>query len=192
MIAEQHQTADGNFVALKRLLFATASLSVTALGLMTSFAPDANAVPIPYVIPSSPVSFTTGVTGQGSLSGSFTYDSSDNTYTNIDLNLSSTSYVVHGPFTVVSAIGSSASTLLTFGSADNADLELEFVNPLSTQPDPIKGVEYLDQFLNSGSFPANGQSDGTAFPTIPEPSSIAILGAALGLFGLRRRNPRTR
>ena len=109
-------------------------------------AETARAAPISYV-------FAAGTTtdlaaGPETITGSFTFDASTNTETNVTITLTG--------------------------------ISIFFAMPLDVSPDPLMEVRLGNVKLAA----ADSDPDGAAIfaPAIPEPASLALLSAALGIF----------
>ena len=185
-----HQ-GSGRSVSLKRLLAATAALPVAVAGLMMAFAAETPANAHDYTI--SPTVFEFPGSTTETLSGVFSF--SGTTVLSVNLTLSGDGPGAAGSYTVPFSVGlSSAFEALT--ADKTAALALEFASPLTGQSDPITFFE-----VGTGCVPgsqcnvinvATGIPSGAAADPVPEPSSLALLGAALAFFGFKRRSTQSR
>ena len=185
-----HQ-ASGRSVSLKRLLAATAALPVAVAGLMMAFAAETPANAHDYTI--SPTVFEFPGSTTETLSGVFSF--SGTTPLSVNLTLSGDGPGTAGSYTVPFSVGlSSAFEALT--ADKTAALALEFASPLTGQSDPITFFE-----VGTGCVPgsqcnvinvATGIPSGAAADPVPEPSSLALLGAALAFVGFKRRSTQSR
>lgn len=175
---EHDQSDAGPFPSLKRLLIATSALPAAAMFAMVSFTPEAVAAPITYTIAPTGVTFV-GYPSQ-TLSGSFVFDTSTDLLDSVDLTLTGPGFSP-GVYTVPYQIFSSTGFEMGTGSES---LIIAFTEPLA---DGVDTISFLRQNATWG-YP--NTSEATADPAIPEPSSLLLLSAALGLFGLSRRRVR--
>jgi hypothetical protein len=160
-----------------------------------AFQADANAAPYDYVITPSPTvfGFTGGTTD--TLSGVFSFSGS--TLLSVNLTLGGDGPGVKGAYTIPYANPISPRVFEAFDSTTGA-LAIGFNQNLIGLVTPIFGFDVetgcASDVVSSCTAiaTANRITAGAAADPIPEPSSIAILGAALGLFGLRRRVARRR
>jgi len=165
-------------------------LASIAAALLLAAAPfSVTAAPITYTL--SNASGTFGALGTIDFTGSFTFNPSNPTPTQlIAVDITATgptpSLLTTSPelFTIPEPANVS-STTIGFGSTTSTDfLTIGFVSPLTNATALINIVED-----NSPASLTTSVVTGEAVPTIPEPGSLALLGGAIGLFLLARREP---
>jgi LPXTG-motif cell wall-anchored protein len=158
----------------------------------------ARAAPVDYVFTDAS---TTLLGYTGSISGSFTFDAATNTESAVVITLGGL-----GPYAgtyeqTAARITSVSDVLLATASIGGLayDLEVMFLNPLSSSPDPLALVEYCTTSLILTCDPGLGTSDSAplgsavfASPVAatPLPAAFPLFGfglAGLGLLGWRRK-----
>jgi hypothetical protein len=134
----------------------------------------ATATPTAYVL-DPPVTVIGG--NAPTIFGGFTFDATGPTLDTVNLS------VTGGPQTQSYTVPVSATfnAILAEIPTTTDMMLLIFANPLEMAPDPVNGVGFPRDPI-----PA---IIGEAVPLIPEPTSLALLGAAIGLFLLTRRSP---
>jgi hypothetical protein len=140
-----------------------------------------------------------GVNAIFSIAGTFTYDSANNLAENISVKLSGTG--VPSPITLTGGPPQQTGAgFMAFADPNNhstlptIDIEFDEVGGMNPLKEGIhadlSGLSLFTLFVSSG-FPQPGRPDdvrGGATPVAtPEPTSLALIGAAIGLFLLRRR-----
>jgi PEP-CTERM motif len=111
------------------------------------------------------------------VSGTFTFDPSLPKTLSADLVVTGNSQP--GTYTVVDTNGAD---FIDVDSVTGFGIRLVFVDPLGNAPDTVLDVVYLQ------TVGAVDATQGVAVPVAtPEPTSLALLGGALGLFLLRSR-----
>jgi hypothetical protein len=163
-----------------RLLEPAAGMSkgfaVVAVLLAGLFTETARAAPISYV-------FAAGTTtdlgaGAETITGSFTFDASTDTETNVSITLTGMA-----PFadTYTDPLATPPSSNEVFGfSPTLTGISIFFAMPLDVSPDPLMEVRFGNVKLAA----VDPSPHGAAIfqPAIPEPASLSLLGTALGLF----------
>jgi hypothetical protein len=183
--------------------------AVTAVCLAT--APGARAAPISYMF--TPASGATATyvspgTGTVTLTGTFTFDPSVPSLDAVDITATGpTTILTASPevFDTVPAPAPSDSSFFAMSSATDDALFIGFTAALGGTPDPLLSlyiVTFTTDCTTTGPGCESVSVTGDATPTmttppgVPEPGSLALLGAALGLFlltpGVIRRYRQTR
>lgn len=202
MTVQHHQREEEKPLSLKRLLVATAALPVAALTLSMAVASPAAATPYDYqFLPGA----TTHLDVEYDLSGgliandapfptnfkefsvTLTPSAGLGMYTGTYTNASSSCFAQPGFDCAFGFLG---------GNKLGDELIIEVANPpgfLGASPIALALDEIVDP--TNSNFPGSAFQDNSPnaqLGVIPEPTSVAILGAALGLLGLRRKAYRKR
>jgi len=173
----QHHSADGNPVPLRWLLVGTTVLPAAAFGLMMAFAPEASADIEYQFSPGATLTFTDG--NIETLTGTFSFNPAGPSLTQVDITLTGGTPMA-GTYT--NPYAATPDSIRAYVDDPLASfIEIVYLNDLGPMPDPIASAIYTNPKQRIGTVMVSG----SAAP-VPEPSSMAILGAALGLFGLRR------
>jgi hypothetical protein len=181
MTTEHRQASDGNPVSLRRLLIGTVALPAAIAGLMMAFIPEASATSIEYAFsPGATLTFADG--NIESLTGTFTVNMAGPTLTQANITLASAAPEA-GVYNTPGFIH--PNLLLFFASNLAGTVALGFSSPLGFTPDMITGSDFHTGNTTTLVTHASGYAD-----PIPEPTTLSLLAAALGLFGFRRRASR--
>jgi len=148
-----------------------------------------DAAPIPYMFVGASATFAGGT---ANLSGGFTFETSNHTIQQISVTVTG---FLPCDGTYDSLASSLGSDLGVVDLTNSADMSISFANSLyAGAPDPMTFVQIYNSYLNAGAGHVDSLSvTGSAVPA-PEPSALALLGAALAAFALlvsRRNNPRS-
>jgi len=181
----RHSPADdGNSAPLRRLLVGTSAVPAATLALMMAFAPAASAASIEYAFsPGASLFFADG--NFESLTGTFTVDFAGPTVTQAAITLAGNAPeagVYDTPGFILPDL-----RLFFASNPTPATVAIGFGSPLGLTPDPITGDDFS---APPAATILVTYATGYADPILPEPSTLSLLGAALGLFGLRRRASR--
>jgi len=159
--------------------------------LMAAATPQAAATPITYTLLNASANY--GLVGTVNFSGSFTFDLSLPAPL-VSVMITATGTGLSPPFTqspetfdAPSHFPSAATFIDAVSSVTSDDLLMGFANTLTNAPDPIANVHILNSSGGNQAFSVTGE----AVPvSAPEPTSLALLSGALGLFLLRTRTNR--
>jgi len=186
-IAVHHEGRTGNPGSPKRIL-RVAILPAIALGLMGSFAVNANATPYDYTI--APTTFDFAGSTTETISGSFSFSGSD--AVSVDLTMTGNGPGLSGTYSVLDQFYASNDILFASDAeTETGTIAIVFASPLTGEVDPITLFEIgtgctLDVgcgFVeNAISIPDGAEA--VPVTATPEPSSIFLLGSAVALLGL--------
>ncbi len=156
---------------------------VTAVCLAT--APGARATPLNYVFTSNASVVLAGDTE--AISGSFTFDTATITETNVTITLTGPS-PFSGTYTQGPAFDMGSNDEVLAGTSvyfSLPDMGIGFAADLNVRSDPLVAVS-VESAIGTGA--TSTMVTGAA--VVPEPATLALLGAALGLFLLGSRATR--
>jgi hypothetical protein len=160
-------------------------LPVAAFGLMMACAANARAGVYDYVIAPTVIQYA-GPSDE-TISGEFSFSGS--TLLSVDLTLSGAGPGLAGTYTV--PLSQSGTLFDAFTATDGGGMAVFFAAPLAGQVDQIIGLNLglgcSGADCTGGVFQATAVPSDAAADPVAEPMSITVLGAALGLLGLRRR-----
>jgi hypothetical protein len=154
------------------------TLMVAATAWLASQA-SSRAEPINYVFVDSSVALS-GESEQ--INGSFTYDPATTTESAVTIKLTGAAPYA-ATYTQLSPLMFTTSADLIDAFNGNITFQVIFRNDLGPTEDPIFAVNYTDPQANPPTIHVSeGGVTGIAVPVVPEPSSLALLVVALGLF----------
>jgi hypothetical protein len=155
-------------------IFGSRTTGLLSVMIAAALAHPAIATPISYVL-------IPPITGGGAtVVGGFTFDATGPTLDAVGLSV--TGGPQPGSYTV--PVSATAAEIVAEIPSTTDRILLIFENPLGTASDPVSAIA----FPPSAPDPAPAMGD--AVPSTPEPTSLALLGGALGLFVLARRATR--
>jgi hypothetical protein len=183
--------ADGKPASLKRLLIATSALPAATIALMMAFTPEANATVYDYVIsPGATLAFVDGNTED--LSGTFAVNVTGGiaTLTAVSLTLTGPTPEA-GDYTVPVFAGMPPPliTASTSGLVKQLDVVFSPSTLFFSSTMQLFSAAFYPDIADYPSIPnVTGTATGSADPaqSVPEPSTIGLLGVGLGLLGLMR------
>lgn len=192
MTIRRGYAADEKAPSLKRLLVATSALPAAAIALTLAFAPEAQATEYEYAIsPGATLGFTDGHTED--LSGTFVVNNAGGvaTLTAVDLTLTGPA-PESGEYTSPVFAGAPPPHITASTSGLVKQLDVFFSPSVSFFSSTMQlfSVAFYPDIADYPTVPnVTGTATGFADPAapLPEPSTIGLLGSALGLFCLRRR-----
>ena len=141
----------------------------------------------PIAVSASPSNYTLvnatatfGAAGTDTLTGTFTFDPAGPTLDAVDILVSGPVFPTRVTTPLSATITVLSTTVLSTLASDGFNWVFDFSLPLPQTPDPLTFVDINNVGLGSTSV------TGDAVPT-PEPSGLALLGGAFGIFLLTRR-----
>jgi hypothetical protein len=186
------QASDGDHVSLRRLLCATAALPAASLALMLAFTPEVGAAAEVYTIaPGSHLDFTY-LGGSQAVTGEFTLNTANTAVASVDLVLTG-NYPEAGTYDKLISSGTNgfiagtASAPSSFQSGAGTYLGITGFTPSFGASTVTAADGRFYSFTAGGGINFSLPGIGSVDAALPEPSSIAILGAALGFLGVRKK-----
>jgi hypothetical protein len=160
-----------------------AALAVAAI-LSPAMPTPATAAPITYTLSNASA---TSASGTLTFTGTFTFDPSTSTLDSVSITAtaSPTTLLTISPELFTSPITATLLSIAFQNSSTHDTLNFYFTNDLDTVSDSFRFIS-----VHYPSLVDLTSTSGAAVPTttpIPEPTSLALLGGALGLFMLARR-----
>jgi hypothetical protein len=186
------QASDGDPVSLRRLLCATAALPAAGLALMLAFTPEVSAAAEVYTIePGSHLYFPFNGAAEA-ITGEFTLNAANTAVASVDLVLTGSSPEAGTYDKLISSgtngfIAGTASAPSNFHSGAGTYIEITGFTPSFGAATVTSADGRFDSFTAIGGTNFSLPGSGSVDAALPEPSSIAILGAALGFFGVRKK-----